>query len=78
MLLRRLDGKRDRVQSVLWLENEALVPAPWAFLRFVDRYRTYVVAYTVGPDEVRRRIEGGTGDAWEEYRTLATESNDET
>jgi hypothetical protein len=73
-----LDGKRDRVQSVLWLENEALVPAPWAFLRFVDRYRTYVVAYTVGPDEVRRRIEGGTGDAWEEYRALAAESNDET
>ena len=73
-----LDGKRDRVQSVLWLENEALVPAPWAFLRFVDRYRTYVVAYTLGPERVRRRIEGGTSNAWREYLALATEPNDET
>ena len=73
-----LDGRRDRVQSVLWLENEALVPAPWAFLRFVDRYRTYVVAYTLGPERVRRRIEGGTSNAWREYLALATEPNDET
>jgi hypothetical protein len=61
-----LDRKRDRVQSVLFLEREALVPAPWAFLRFVDRYRTYVVAYTEGVDLVRRRIEG-SADPWREY-----------
>jgi hypothetical protein len=72
-----LDGKRDRVQSVLWLENEALVPAPWAFLRFVDRYRTYAIAYTVGPERVRRRIEKST-DPWGEYTTLVTEADDET
>ncbi len=52
-----LERRRDRVQSVLFLENEALVPAPWAFLRFVDRYRTFVTAYTAGRDEVARRIE---------------------
>jgi hypothetical protein len=68
-----LDGKRDRVQSVLWLENEALVPAPWAFLRFVDRYRTYVVTYTVGPEQVRRRIESRPSDPWQEYVALLTE-----
>jgi hypothetical protein len=73
-----LDRKRDRVQSVLWLENEALVPAPWAFLRFVDRYRTYVIAYTVGPERVRRRIRSRTSDPWREYAALVTESNDET
>lgn len=73
-----LDGKRDRVQSVLWLENEALVPAPWAFLRFVDRYRTFVVAYTVGPERVRRRIESQPADPWREYVTLLTEFDDET
>ena len=73
-----LDGKRDRVQSAIWLENEALVPAPWAFLRFVDRYRTYVVTYTLGPEEVRRRIEGGTSDPWQEYVALVTEEDDET
>jgi hypothetical protein len=73
-----LDGKRDRVQSVLWLEDEALVPAPWAFLRFVDRYRTYVIAYTLGPERVRRRIESGRTDPWREYAALVTEANDET
>ncbi len=72
-----LDGERDRVQSVLFLENEALVPAPWAFLRFVDRYRTYVIAYTLGPKRVRRRIEKST-DPWREYAALATEAKDET
>ncbi len=73
-----LDRKRDRVQSVLWLESEALVPAPWAFLRFVDRYRTFVIAYTVGPERVRRRIESRAGDPWREYAALVAEANDET
>ncbi len=72
-----LEGKRDRVQSVLFLENEALVPAPWAFLRFLDRYRTYVITYTLGPDEVRRRLEGRASDPWREFEALVTESNDE-
>ncbi|HEY7698441.1 MAG TPA: hypothetical protein VIE88_08485, partial [Vicinamibacteria bacterium] len=57
-----LERKRDRVQSVIWLENEALVPAPWAFLGFVDRYRTYVVSYTLGPELVRHRIESRGSD----------------
>jgi hypothetical protein len=73
-----LERKRDRVQSVLWLENEALVPAPWAFVGFVDRYRTYVVAYTLGPELVRRRIESRGPDPWREYEALVTEWNDET
>jgi hypothetical protein len=73
-----LDGKRDRVQSVLFLENQALVPAPWTFLQFVDRYRTYVVAYTLGFDEVRRRIVSGSSDPWREYVAILTESSDET
>ncbi len=73
-----LERRRDRVQSVLYLENEALVPAPWAFLRFVDRYRTYVVAYTAGRDEVRRRIEESASDPWNEYVRILTEGSDET
>ncbi len=73
-----LEGRRDRVQSVLFLENEALVPAPWAFLQFVDRYRTYVVAYTAGRDAVRRRIEENASDPWREYVRILTEGNDAT
>jgi hypothetical protein len=73
-----LERRRDRVQSVLFLENEALVPAPWAFLRFVDRYRTYVVAYTAGPEEVRRRIEESGTDPWKVYARLVRDAVDET
>jgi hypothetical protein len=72
-----LDRQRDRVQSVLFLENVALVPAPWAFLRFVDRYRTYVVAYTAGVDLVRRRIEGST-DRWHEYAAIIRKPDNES
>jgi hypothetical protein len=73
-----LEGRRDRVQSVLFLENEALVPAPWAFLQFVDRYRTYVVAYTAGPAVIRSRIEESASDPWEGYVRLLQEGIDET
>jgi hypothetical protein len=60
---RYLNGDRDRVASAIWLEKQAAVPDPWGFLRFVDRYRTYVVTYTVGEDLVRRRVEKGL-DPW--------------
>jgi hypothetical protein len=72
-----LERRRDRVQSVLFLENEALVPAPWAFLQFVDRYRTYVVAYTAGPEEVGRRIEASASDPWKEYVRILMEGSNE-
>jgi hypothetical protein len=73
-----LERRRDRVQSVLFLENEALVPAPWAFLQFVDRYRTFVVAYTAGPASVRSRIEQSASDPWKEYLRILEEGTDET
>lgn len=64
-----VDRRRDRVQSAIWLECEAAVPDPWGFLRFVDRYRSQVVAYTVGKDLVRRRWEKGV-DPWRELMAL--------
>ncbi|MGH9318329.1 MAG: hypothetical protein ACRD21_03910 [Vicinamibacteria bacterium] len=69
-----LDGKRDRVQSAIWLEERALVPAPWAFLQFVDRYRAYVVTYTAGPELVRRRAAG----SWNAFVDLLTAFDHET
>lgn len=42
---RYLDGELDRVAAAIWLESVALVADPWAFLRFVDRYGSYVAAY---------------------------------
>ena len=42
---RYVDGELDRVGAALWLEEVALVDDPWSFLRFVDRYGSYVAAY---------------------------------
>ncbi len=47
---RYLDRDLDRVGAAMWLETHALMPDPWAFLRFVDRYRSFVVAYTYRDD----------------------------
>ena len=46
---RYLEGRLDRVGTVLWLEKHALMPDAWGFLRFVDRYRGYVMAYADRP-----------------------------
>jgi hypothetical protein len=75
---RYLDGDRDRVATAIWLENEAAVPDPWGFLRFVDRYRTYVVTYTAGREILRRRVERGA-DPWQALTALeAPVDDDET
>jgi hypothetical protein len=75
-----VDGKRDRVASAIWLENEALVPDPWAFLRFVDRYRSYVLAYTLGDEMVRDAIarESSGSNPWVGYSSLLSFSDDAT
>lgn len=72
-----LDGKRDRVQTAIRLENEALVLDPWGFLRFVDRFRTYVVTYSVGASRIRERL-GTASDPWQAYSALLLSTNDET
>ena len=47
---RYLEGRSDRVATVIWLEEHAMMPDAWAFLRFVDRYRGYVFAYAYGDE----------------------------
>jgi hypothetical protein len=73
-----VDGRRDRVASVIWLENEALVPDAWAFLRFVDRYRSYVLAYTLGDEMVRDALSRGTDDPWVVFSQMLSFSDDAT
>ncbi len=75
---RYVDGKRDRVASAIWLENEALIPDPWAFLRFIDRYRSFVLAYTLGADMVRETLARETSDPWAGYSLLLSFSDDAT
>lgn len=71
-----IDGKRDRVASAIWLENEALIPDSWAFLRFVDQYRSYVLAYTQGDDMVRDALSREASDPWVAYSRLLSFPDD--
>ena len=50
--------------TVLWLEKHALMPDAWGFLRFVDRYRGYVMAYG-------ERAWSETKDPWKRWGELA-------
>jgi len=61
---RYLEGRLDRVGTVLWLEKHALMPDAWGFLRFVDRYRGYVMAYA-------ERAWSETDDPWKRWGELA-------
>ncbi len=75
---RYLDGQMDRAAALAWLERYGLLSRARAEqrVRFIERYRSYVINYTVGRDLVRRYVErhGGTPDkplfAWREFERL--------
>jgi hypothetical protein len=75
---RYLDGRMDRAAAVAWLERYGLLSPARAEqrVRFIERYRSYVINYTVGRDLVRRHVErhGGTADKplfrWREFERL--------
>lgn len=53
---RYLDGEQDRASTLRWLQAYALLSPARAEqrLRFIERYRSYIVTYSVGADAVRR------------------------
>ena len=61
---RYLEGRLDRVGTVLWLEKHALMADAWGFLRFVHRYRGYVTAYATC-------AWSDTDDPWKRWGELA-------
>jgi hypothetical protein len=73
---RYLDGEIDREAAIGWLARWTLTPRDRAEqrTRFFERYRSYVINYTLGLDLVRGWIErqGGTPDCPDErWRALA-------
>lgn len=62
-----LDGEITREQAVEWLVKYALNTRDRAEqrLRFIERYRSYVINYNLGQDMVKQYVErqGGTADA---------------
>ena len=75
---RYLDGVMTRDEAIAWLEQYAMVPGARAEqrLRFIDRYRSYVINYNLGKDLVRAHVEARAGTAdrperrWAEFVAL--------
>ncbi len=63
---RYLDGEWPRYRAAASLESLGMEPRP--MLAFIDRYRSYVIAYTWGEQLVRER-----GRSWDTYRDLILE-----
>jgi len=70
---RYLDGKMTRDEAQRWLERYGLVTAKRAAqqLDFTDRYRSYVINYTLGRDLVRSWVEQ-SGRGWDAFLELLT------
>ncbi len=75
---RYLAGELSREQAAKWLATYGLRPLARAerSIRFIDRYRSYVINYNLGRDLVKAYIEarGGTADhpqeRWKEFEKL--------
>lgn len=52
---RYLDGDLEFARALPVLRDRALVPQPAALLKFVNRFRSYALTYTYGPDWLHAR-----------------------
>ncbi len=74
---RYVDGQLEFVRAAAQLEADALVAAPDAFLKFVNEFRTYPVAYVAGADLVKQALGRAAGDErWNKYREIALHARD--
>ena len=64
---RYLDGTLTREQAAAWLVSYGLATPQRAeqSLKFAERYRSYVINYTLGQDLVREHVKG-SWDVFEE------------
>ena len=74
---RYVDGQLEFVRAAAQLEADTLVAAPDAFLKFVNEFRTYPVAYVAGADLVKQALGRAAGDErWNKYREIALHARD--
>jgi hypothetical protein len=67
---RYLDGRLEFVRAARALHDDTLLspPAAESMLKFINEFRTYLVAYTAGRDLVRERVEAAPDTArWQAY-----------
>jgi hypothetical protein len=70
-----LDGRFSKEQAVEWLTKYSLMSRPRAEQRvkFIEKYRAYVINYNLGEDLVREFVRSRSGaheDPWTEFATL--------
>lgn len=58
---RYVDGRLDAAQAANWLEAHAVLPSPFSTIAFVNRYRSYVINYSLGQALVRAALETRAG-----------------
>jgi hypothetical protein len=71
-----LDGKLEFVRAADALERETLMQHTETTLLYLNEFRTYMLTYTVGADQVRAYIEQGNANSaqrWQRYISLITE-----
>jgi hypothetical protein len=70
-----LDGRLEFVRAADALQREALMEHAESMLLYLNEFRTYMLAYTVGSDAVKAMIEAGSPDEaerWRRYSNLMT------
>ena len=70
-----LDGGLEFVRAADALEHEALMEHSETMLLYLNEFRTYMLAYTVGSDAVQRIVEAGSpseAERWRRYGNLMT------
>jgi len=71
-----LDGRLEWARALEALRAEALMDHGEATLTYLNEFRSYMLAYTVGADAVKALVEaGGANDAvrWSRYERLMRE-----
>ena len=70
-----LDGRLEFVRAADALEREALMEHAETMLLYLNEFRSYMLAYTVGSDAVQRMVEAGSpsdAERWRRYSRLMT------
>jgi hypothetical protein len=72
-----LDGRLEFVRAADALERETLMEHSETLLMYLNEYRTYMLAYTLGNDQIRTYITQGAPDnstQWERYKQLMSKA----
>jgi hypothetical protein len=65
-----LDGRLEFVRAAQALEAQVLMVHSEATLKYINEYRSYLTAYTLGRDMVADAVDGQPGQRWQRFEKL--------